>query len=112
MGDGMRLEVLHVPDCPNAAVLTDRLDRLIADPGVVIEHRVIRDAGEAAAFGMSGSPTLLIDGVDPFARPGLSPSLSCRLYFDDEGAACGAPTAEQLARALAAASGRAQPPTR
>ena len=34
---------------------------------------------------MYGSPTLLIDGVDPFAEPGQPPSMSCRLYRDDDG---------------------------
>ena len=30
---------------------------------------------------MTGSPTLLVDGADPFARPGQPPSISCRLYL-------------------------------
>lgn len=33
---------------------------------------------------MTGSPTLLIDGVDPFAAPGLTAGLSCRLYTTDD----------------------------
>jgi hypothetical protein len=36
----------------------------------VIRHRVVTDEREAAEAGMHGSPTLLIDGVDPFAQPG------------------------------------------
>ena len=98
----MRLEVLHIPDCPNTAVLTERLDQLIvARSDVVIEHRVIHDQTEAAARGMTGSPTLLVDGLDPFAVAGLAPSVSCRLYLDDHGAASGAPTVAQLRAALA-----------
>ena len=34
---------------------------------------------------MAGSPTILTDGTDPFARPGQQPSLSCRLYRDEQG---------------------------
>ena len=34
---------------------------------------------EAARYGMQGSPTILIDGRDPFAEPGAAASLSCRL---------------------------------
>ena len=49
---------------------------------------------------MHGSPTLLIDGVDPFAVPGQPPSMSCRLYRDDDGQASGAPSAGQLRQAL------------
>lgn len=100
----MKLEVLHVPDCPNTAVLTERLDQLIVERSdVVLEQRVIRDQTEAAARGMIGSPTLLVDGVDPFAVAGASPSVSCRLYLDEHGAASGAPTMTQLRAALAGA---------
>jgi hypothetical protein len=41
---------------------------------------------------MAGSPTLLIDGVDPFAMAGQAWNLSCRLYADEAGAASGAPS--------------------
>lgn len=93
----MRLEVLHVPDCPNTAVLTARLAESLTGRGdVVIEQHVIRVPSEAALRGMTGSPTLLIDGVDPFAAAGLAPSVSCRLYIDDAGAVSGAPSLEQL----------------
>ena len=101
----MKLLVLHVPDCPNTAVLTERLAQLIVDRSdVVIEQRVIRDQTEAATRGMTGSPTLLVDGVDPFAVAGLAPSVSCRLYRDEHGAASGAPTVAQLRVALAGAA--------
>jgi hypothetical protein len=52
---------------------------------------------------MHGSPTLLIDGVDPFAGPDQPPSLSCRLYRDEAGRAGGAPSVQALRQALAAA---------
>lgn len=97
----MRLQVLHVPDCPNASLLSSRLGRLLAGrPDVVVEHRVICDESEAAGWGMTGSPTLLIDGVDPFAVPGRSPSISCRLYTGETGPPTGAPSMAQLRRVL------------
>jgi hypothetical protein len=103
----MRLKVLHVPDCPNTAVMRARLQQLLTGhPDVVIEDRVIRSEGGAAARGMTGSPTLLIDGVDPFAAPGLAPSMSCRLYVDEGGALSGAPSIAQLRTALSAAANR------
>lgn len=109
----MKLEVLHVPECPNAAVLSERLETLnVGRADVLIEHRVIRDQAEAAARGMRGSPTLLIDGTDPFAVAGQSPSLSCRLYVDEAGAVSGAPSLAQLRTALAAGATRARPPQR
>jgi hypothetical protein len=49
---------------------------------------------------MHGSPTILVDGVDPFAGPGAAASLSCRLYRNSEGRADGAPSVRQLRRAI------------
>ncbi len=67
----MQLTVLAEPGCPNAPVLKDRLTAALdGRTGVLMSHQVISDEGEAARWGMHGSPTLLIDGVDPFAEPG------------------------------------------
>jgi hypothetical protein len=49
---------------------------------------------------MTGSPTLLADGADLFARPGLLPSVSCRLYRDEHGRQVPAPSAAQLRAVL------------
>ncbi|MCX4965819.1 hypothetical protein OHA98_13415 [Streptomyces sp. NBC_00654] len=40
----------------------------------------VHDEAQAAERGMNGSPTVLLDGVDPFAPAGAVPSVSCRLY--------------------------------
>jgi hypothetical protein len=61
-----------------------------------VRRREIADDQEAAKAGMHGSPTLLIDGVDPFAGPDEAPSLSCRLYRDAAGRISRAPSAETL----------------
>jgi len=67
----MQLTVLAVPGCPNAAVLGDRVAAVMdGRAGIWVSHQVISDQGEAAQWGMHGSPTLLIDGADPFAEPG------------------------------------------
>jgi hypothetical protein len=98
----MKLQILHVPDCPNAAVLAARLDEVLAGRAdVAVEQVDVADQDEAAALGMTGSPTLLVDGNDPFAVPGVSASMSCRLYVDDTGTVSGAPSASQLRAVLA-----------
>lgn len=94
----MRIEILHVPDCPNLALLDERLRQAISPAEVT--YRVVADAETAAATGMTGSPTLLLDGTDPFARPELAPSLSCRLYPHEDGHVEGAPSVEALRQAL------------
>lgn len=48
--------------------------------GATITERVITDDSGADALGMHGSPTILIDGHDPFVEAGTHPSMSCRLY--------------------------------
>jgi len=110
----MQLTVLAEPGCPNAPLLKDRLTAVLdGRADVSVSQQVISDEGEAARWGMHGSPTLLIDGVDPFAEPGQVPSMSCRLYRDDNGQLSGAPSIGQLrqatGQALAGADGAGDP---
>jgi len=93
----MQLTLLAVPGCPNARVLKQRLAGLLAGrPEVTVTRRVISDAAEAARWGMRGSPTLLVDGQDPFAASGSGGVLACRLYPAGEGRLEGAPTVSAL----------------
>jgi hypothetical protein len=99
----MNLTILAVADCPGAELLGRRLAYVLQGrPGVTVSRQVIRGQDEAEGWGMCGSPTILIDGTDPFAAPGQRPAMSCRLYRDGEGQAQGAPTVSQLAEAVRA----------
>jgi hypothetical protein len=90
----MELEVLAVEDCPHVAEFEERLSAALAGvEGAVIRRRVIADEAEASAAEMHGSPTLLVNGVDPFATPGQPASLSCSLTV---------PSVEELRRVLTA----------
>ena len=95
----MALEILQVPGCPGADLLAARLDGLLAGRARVT-RRVVASQAEAERLGMTGSPTLLADGADPFARPGLLPAASCRLYRDERGRQVPSPSAAQLRAAL------------
>ena len=76
----MELIVLVVPDCPHSTLLHERLDLALEQlPETTVTWHEVTDAEEAERLGMHGSPTLLMDGVDPQARPGETASLSCRL---------------------------------
>jgi hypothetical protein len=67
--------VLAIPDCPGATLLEERLATVASGlPGVRVTRRVITGEAEAVEAGMRGSPTLLVDGADPFARPGRQPA--------------------------------------
>ncbi|WP_246187117.1 thioredoxin family protein [Microlunatus speluncae] len=97
----MRLEVLHVDECPNLPPLLARLAEVTDLP--VVTRQVETDA-EAAALGMAGSPTLLINGTDPFAGPeACQCGVSCRLYRDEAGRLVPVPTVDQLGAAITAA---------
>jgi hypothetical protein len=97
----VELTVLTVAGCPNAAAFEERLAAALAGhPGVVVSRHQITGEQEAAKAGMVGSPTLLINGRDPFAAPGQVPGLSCRLYRDAAGRPAGAPSVADLRRAL------------
>ena len=97
----MELTLLTVADCPNAGVFEERLAAALAGhPGTIVRRREFADEREAADAGMCGSPTLLINGADPFAAPGQVPGLSCRLYRDELGRPAGAPSVKALQEAL------------
>jgi hypothetical protein len=99
----VRLRILHVPDCPNVGLLTERLGQLLAGrQDVQIVRDVVASDAAATAAGMTGSPTLLVDGADPFAGPAPVASLSCRLYRDENGRLGRAPSLAQLRHALEA----------
>ncbi|MFF6829121.1 hypothetical protein [Streptomyces longwoodensis] len=102
--DEMRITVLAIPACPNSPVVLERITAVLTGRAADVELVEVRDEAEAVRWRMTGSPTLLIDGVDPFAWDGAEPSLSCRLYRGPDGRAGGAPSEEALRQALEAAS--------
>jgi hypothetical protein len=98
----MTLEILQVPGCPGADLLADRLEALLAGRlRYRLTRRVVTSQEDADRLGMTGSPTLLADGIDPFTPPGGQPtSISCRLYPCDQGLPGSAPSPGQLRAAL------------
>jgi len=101
----MDLVLLTVPGCPYTAAFEERLAAALAGhPAAAVRRQVVSDEREAAEAGMHGSPTLLINGADPFAAPGQPTSLSCRLYRDASGRTGPVPRVEELQRALTAAA--------
>ncbi|OZM75379.1 alkylmercury lyase [Pseudonocardia sp. MH-G8] len=98
----MALEVLHVADCPNLAPLLERLREATDLP---VTTREISTDVAATAAGMNGSPTLLVNGRDPFPNPNLQDcdcGLTCRIYRDEHGRAVPAPSVGQLRAAVGA----------
>lgn len=97
----MHLTVLVVPGCPNVTLLEQRLTQALRGcRDVTVSRHAVADQDQAYRRGMRGSPTLLVDGIDPFADLGQPASASCRLYRDAHGRAEGAPTVRQLRSAI------------
>ena len=73
----MRLQILHVPDCPGAEALNGVLAPLLAArPHIQVTRQVVTTEDEAGRLGMTGSPTILADGRDLFpACPAAVPVL-------------------------------------
>jgi hypothetical protein len=72
-------------------------DALVRAPICDPRHRGER--AKAVLVGFRGSPTILIDGRDPFAMGGEPVGMTCRVYRTDSGAQ-GAPTEAQLLKLL------------
>ncbi|MFD8474882.1 alkylmercury lyase family protein [Streptomyces globisporus] len=99
----MRITVLLVPECPNAPLALERVTAALVGQAAEVELVEVHDQEQAAARRMTGSPTILLDGVDPFAPAGAVPSVSCRLYRDADGKADGAPSVAALREAFTGA---------
>lgn len=111
----MRVQLLHVAGCPNVALARKRVLEAAGRAGiaVTVDETLMTGAEGAGAPQFLGSPTILVDGVDPFAPPGAVASLACRLYRSDDGLQ-GAPPVAAIVESLRAGSrpaGSRRPPT-
>jgi hypothetical protein len=102
----MDVELLVVPDCPNESValsvLRSAFDR-VGLAGQSVRTTVV--ASQAEERGFVGSPTILLDGVDPFGVAGQSPAFACRVYATPAGLS-GVPPLGDVIAAVTAASNR------
>lgn len=105
----MQIDILHVPDCPNLEVARSRIHTALERARIEAAIREVEVGSIDAAVrsDMSGSPTILIDGTDPFAQAHGEPSVSCRLFRTEQGLK-GAPSVEQLTEAVRAAATRTE----
>ncbi|MFC9790481.1 thioredoxin family protein [Rhodococcus sp. NPDC127528] len=108
----MKVEVVYFDGCPNWHTARDRLHEALTAVGrsdIAVRLRQVATIDDAEATAFTGSPTVLIDGVDPFAESGAVVGLSCRVYRTSDGAE-GSPTVAQLVAALRHAGARSGAP--
>ncbi|GAB3603322.1 thioredoxin domain-containing protein [Microbacterium aureliae] len=98
----MHIEILHIEECPNWREAERRVRDAVGDLGIDadIAVRLITTPDEAVAAGFAGSPTILLDGADPFGGAPTA-DLACRVYVTETGLA-GLPSVTGLSEALAA----------
>lgn len=82
----MKIQLLHTADCHAWKDSLSILEDALRNKGVEIKYEVmlVETEDQAGMYKFSGSPTILIDGidVDPMARNVKSYSVSsCRPYF-------------------------------
>lgn len=94
------ITLLYFDGCPNRKVARTRLAEALERVGDARTVRLesVETAQDADDLGFRGSPTILIDGKDPFDA--VAPTgLSCRVYRTEVGLE-GAPSVEQLIAAM------------
>lgn len=96
----MEITLQYFDGCPNWKTTAAHLSRLVEE-GLdgIIGYELIDTFDLAVARGFHGSPTLLIDGVDPFADEDAPVGLACRIYLTEQGPA-GSPSLSQLRHAI------------
>ena len=100
----MELKVLYIDGCPNSGSLIAKVRRIIADrEDVSFEGVLVDDENLARMANFHGSPTLLVNGRDPFWSGGSSSyteGLACRVFLDHQGKPVATPSDADLERIL------------
>jgi ABC-2 type transport system permease protein len=108
----MRIELLYFDGCPTYRNAEVDLRRVLAEGGVEAEVELVKvnSDEEARRLEFPGSPTVRVDGRDPFPVPHRGEGgLVCRVYATPEGMK-GTPTAAMIREALG--SSNEEPPER
>jgi hypothetical protein len=98
----MRVELFYFDGCPNWKVADERLAeaaRTVGRDDITVRRRKVETPAHAEAVRSAGSPTIRINGEDPFATGEEHVGLACRLYRTPEGLG-GSPIVGQFVEAL------------
>ena len=99
-----RVAIRYFGGCPHWRTAYQRVYEALGEDGyedIRVDLELVETLEDAERFQFIGSPTILVDGEDPFAGDAAGGyGLSCRVYSTPEGLA-GSPTTEQLREVLA-----------
>ena len=103
----VRVELVYDRTCPNVEMARSAIRGALAAIGAPTEWTEWERGTDATPLPLRalGSPTILVNGrdvagTDETAQPDAN---SCRVYLDECGCLCGAPTAQQIGKAIEAA---------
>lgn len=105
MTRNLRIELVYARDCPNVNLARAMVSAALAAVGA--QKRWIEwdrdDPATPPGRRLFGSPTVLVNGQDVGCNENeevQSDAHSCRVYMDECGCLCGAPSAGLIARAI------------
>jgi len=100
-GDAVRIELLYFDGCPSYQTAEKLLREVLVGSGRADRIEMIRVADEADAqrLRFAGSPTIRLNGVDPFLHGEANYGMQCRVFVTPEGLR-GWPTKDMLRTAL------------
>lgn len=99
----IEVTIQYFSGCPNWQDALRHVSEAARGAGVevTVSTIAVETLEDAERLAFTGSPTIQLDGVDPFVVAGAAPALACRVYLTETGPA-GAPSVPQLTAALRA----------
>jgi hypothetical protein len=97
----LEVTIRYFDGCPHWETARNRLMTAIERSGVEVDVRLepVETEEDANRLRFHGSPTILVEGIDPFAEESAPFGLSCRVYQTERGLE-GSPSEDQLVAAL------------
>jgi hypothetical protein len=95
------VELRYFDSCPNWEVAERRLKEAMKAAGIneTITYTQVETLQDAERRQFIGSPTILVNGADPFQPENTEPGLACRLFATEDGRQ-GSPTVNEIRAAL------------
>ena len=98
----MKVTIQYFDGCPHWEVADERLRKVLSagtGAAVEVEYQLINSPEDAERIGFHGSPTILVDGRDPFVMGDEPVGLMCRVFRTEAGRE-GSPSEDQLRAVL------------
>ena len=98
----MKVTIQYFDGCPHWKLADERVRRVlegVSTGEVTLEYELIDSPESAQRVGFHGSPTILVDGRDPFVTGVEQVGMNCRVFRTEDGIQ-GAPTEAELRKLL------------